>query len=150
MQVHDPLNSETTQCACSFVYELWLAIGSLFAYLAIFGGLRQSMPCARLVDTDSWLGEQDLHIHDFRGRATVGNGQQARGIAIFHALISNDRWSSDFTAICREVCGRWNFTDRQKKVHARRTCTAKIYMPTVKLTCPERSCSVKVRPWVWL
>ncbi len=28
-------------------------------------------------------------------------------------------------------------TKRQKKVHARRTCTAKIYMPTVKIYLPR-------------
>ncbi len=72
MQAHDHLNRETTQCARSFVCELWLAIGSLFAYSAISGGLRQNMPCALSVDTDSRLGEQELHIHDLRGCVTVG------------------------------------------------------------------------------
>ncbi len=28
-------------------------------------------------------------------------------------------------------------TERQKKVHARQTCTAKIYMPTVKINLPR-------------
>ena len=46
------------------------------------------------------------------------------------------------------VAGEIFNTKRQKKVHARRTCTAKIYMPTVKLTCPGHSGSVMFLPWI--
>ncbi len=47
------------------------------------------------------------------------------------------------------VVGEIFNTERQKKVHARRTCTAKIYMPTVKINLPRAfgQCYVLALTW---
>ncbi len=57
--------------------------------------------------------------------------------------------SQQYAEVC--VVGEIFNTERQKKVHACGTCTAKIYMLTAqsqsKLTCPGHSGSVMFLPW---